>query len=133
MTEAQRARFLGARRTLLLEMQRAGVGLLLGSDAPQIMNVPGYSTHQELAYLVGAGLSPLEALQSGTLNVARFFGETDRGKVAPGMLADLILLEANPLENIENTARIAGVFYAGEWLDRGALARMIDEVRSRKL
>ncbi len=133
MTEAQRARFLEARRTLLREMQRAGVGLLLGSDAPQIMNVPGYSTHQELAYLVGAGLTPLEALQSGTLNVARFLGETDRGKVATGMVADLILLEANPLENIENTSRIAGVFQAGEWLDRGALARMIDDVRGRKL
>lgn len=133
MTEAQRTRFLNARRILLLEMQRAGVGLLLGSDAPQIMNVPGYSTHQELAYLVGAGLTPLEALQTGTLNVARYLGETDRGRVAPGMVADLILLEANPLEDIENTTRIAGVFHGGEWLDRAALARLVDGVRSRKL
>jgi imidazolonepropionase-like amidohydrolase len=133
MTEAQRARFLDARRTLLVEMQRAGVGLLLGSDAPQIMNVPGFSTHQELAYLVDAGLTPLEALQSGTINVARFLGEADRGQVAPGMVADLILLEGNPLEAIENTTRISGVFHGGEWLDRAALTRLIDGVRSRKL
>jgi imidazolonepropionase-like amidohydrolase len=133
MTEAQRGRFLDARRHLLLEMQRAGVGLLLGSDAPQIMNVPGYSVHQELAYLVGAGLTPLEALRSGTLNVARFLREPDRGQVAPGMVADLILLEGNPLEAIENTTKIAGVFHGGEWLDRGALARLIEGVRSRKL
>jgi imidazolonepropionase-like amidohydrolase len=133
MTEVQRARFLEARRALLLEMQRAGVGLLLGSDAPQIMNVPGYSAHQELVYLVDAGLTPLEALQTGTVNVARFFDEPDRGQIAPGMVADLILLESNPLEAIENTTKIAGVFQGGEWLDRGALARLIDEVRSRKL
>lgn len=133
VTEPQRARFLAARRALLVEMQRAGVGLLLGSDAPQIMNVPGYSTHQELAYLVDAGLTPLEALQSGTLNVARFLGETDRGRVAPGMVADLILLEGNPLQAIENTTRISGVLHGGEWLDRGALARLVDGVRSRKL
>ena len=133
MTEAQRARFLDARRTLLVEMQRAGVGLLLGSDAPQIMNVPGYSTHQELVYLVEAGLTPLEALQTGTLNVARFFGESDRGQVAPGMVADLVLLDANPLEDIGNTTRISGVFQGGDWLDRASLDQLVNDVRSRKL
>ncbi|MEE4172706.1 MAG: amidohydrolase family protein [Xanthomonadales bacterium] len=133
MTETQRARFLDARRALLKAMQEEGVGLLLGSDAPQIMNVPGFSAHQELAYLVQAGLTPLEALQTGTLNVARFLGEADRGQVAPGMIADLILLEANPLDDIGNTTRIAGVMHGGAWLDRGQLARMIDDVRSRGL
>ena len=133
MTDGQRARFLDVRRRLLLEMQKAGVGLLLGSDAPQIMNVPGYSAHQELAYYVSAGLTPLQALQTGTLNVARYLGEDDRGQVAPGMIADLLLLEANPLEDIHHTTRIVGVARGGRWFDRETLRQMLDGVRERKL
>jgi imidazolonepropionase-like amidohydrolase len=133
MNGEQRVRFLEVRRALLKEMQAAGVGLLLGSDAPQIMNVPGYSVHQELAYLVAAGLTPLEALQTGTVNVARYFGEDDRGRIAPGMVADLLLLDANPLEDIHNTTRIRGVANGGHWYDQATLASMLDAVRGRKL
>lgn len=134
MTPAQRERFLAARRALILELQRAGAGLLLGSDAPQIMNVPGYSLHQELALYVEAGLTPLQALQTGTVAVARYFGEEDRrGQVAEGMVADLLLLEANPVEDIRNTDRILGVARAGRWYDRAALDRLLDGVRERKL
>jgi imidazolonepropionase-like amidohydrolase len=134
MTPAQRERFLAARRALLLELQRAGAGLLLGSDAPQIMNVPGFSLHQELALYVKAGLTPLEALQTGTINVARYFGEDDsRGRIAENLLADFVLLEANPLDDIRNTSRILGVARTGSWYDRGALERLLDGVRERKL
>ncbi len=133
MSLEQRRAFLQARRALLDAMQEAGVGLLLGSDAPQIMNVPGYSVHQELAWLVDAGLTPLEALQTGTLNVARFFGETDRGEVAPGQVADLVLLAANPLEDIGNTARILGVARDGRWYGRAELDERLAGVRTRKL
>lgn len=133
MSEAQRERFIHARRALLAAMQAAGAGLLLGSDAPQIMNVPGYSVHQELAWLVDAGLTPLQALQTGTVNVARFFGEDDRGTIDRGQVADLVLLEANPLEDIAHTTRIRGVVLGGAWRDRAALDALLAGVRERKL
>jgi imidazolonepropionase-like amidohydrolase len=130
---AQRAAFLAARHRLLRELQAAGAGLLLGSDAPQIMNVPGFSTHQELEYLVNAGLTPLQALQSGTLNVARFFNETDRGEIAENHVADFILLEANPLEDIRATNDIIGVMRSGIWYDREALDSMLEDAKTRGL
>lgn len=126
-----RRRFLQVRRALIGALQRADAGLLLGSDAPQIMNVPGFSVHQELEHLVGAGLSPLQALRTGTSKVAEFLGEGDRGRVAEGQVADFILLEADPLEDIRNTTAILGVARGGEWYDRDALDRMLAAVRSR--
>jgi imidazolonepropionase-like amidohydrolase len=131
--EADRREFLATRRALIGALQNAGAGLLLGSDAPQIMNVPGYSVHQELQHLVASGLTPLEALRTGTVNVARFFGEDDRGRVAPGMAADFVLLGANPLEDISNTAAVRGVARDGRWLDQAELARLREDVRSRGL
>jgi len=128
---AERRNFLQARRRLIRELQAAGAGLLLGSDAPQIMNVPGFSTHQELAYLVGAGLTPLQALQSGTISVARFFGFSDQGEVAAGNVADLLLLGGDPLRDIGNTTRILGVMRAGRWYARAELDEMLEGVKAR--
>ena len=130
-TREQRNAFLTARRALIRELQHAGAGLLLGSDAPQIMNVPGFSVHQELAYMVAAGLTPLQALQSGTVNVARFLGHPDRGEVAAGYAADFILLESNPLDNIRATSGILGVMRAGNWYGRERLDRMLRDVEER--
>lgn len=130
---ADRARFLATRRALIAALQAHGAGLLLGSDAPQIMNVPGFSVHQELAWLVGAGLSPLQALQSGTTNVAQFFGFEDQGQVMPGMVADFVLLAANPLDDIANTTRILGVAHSGQWHDRATLDRWLAGVLERGL
>lgn len=129
--EAERGRFIDMRRRLIAALQRAGAGLLLGSDAPQIMNVPGFSVHEELACLVAAGLTPLQALQTGTLNVARFFGETDRGAVRVGYAADLLLLERNPLEDIGATATPVGVMRDGRWYDQDELSRILAAVRGR--
>ena len=127
----QREAFITARRALIRALQDAGAGLLLGSDAPQIMNIPGFSAHQELAYLVAAGLTPLQALQSGTVNVARFFGHRDQGEVAAGHVADFILLENNPLQEIGATIGISGVMRAGEWYSREQLDRMLEEIEDR--
>ena len=126
-----RERFLVMRRTLVRELQSAGAGLLLGSDAPQIMNVPGYSIHEELGFMVGAGLTPLEALQSGTLNVAAFFGNQNHGSVKPGYIADLVLLQTNPLDNITATTQILGVMRGGAWFSREALDTLLRQVKSR--
>jgi len=130
-TPEDRERFLAARKALILALQEAGAPLLLGSDAPQIFNVPGVSTHQELAYLVDAGLTPLQALQSGTINVAKFFQEADRGTIAVGQVADLLLLAANPLENIHNSTRILGVSRDGRWFNQADLERRLTAIRER--
>lgn len=128
-----RRRFLEARRALIAALDEAGATILLGSDAPQIMNVPGYSVHQELGYMVDAGLTPRAALRSGTTAVAAFFGFDDQGAVAPGKIADLVLLEANPLEDIAHTTAILGVARGGRWYDRTRLDAMLEDVRSRGL
>ncbi len=109
------------RRRLILELHRAGAGLLLGSDAPQSFNVPGFSLHRELKVLVEAGLTPYEALRTGTAAVAEFLG-SNTGLVAVGRDADLVLLDANPLLDIGNSNRIHGVMLRGSWLPASELA-----------
>lgn len=116
---------------MLRRMAAAGVGILAGSDAS---NEPfvyvGASLHDELALLVEAGLTPLQALQSATLNPARYLEATDSlGTVAPGKLADLVLLDANPLEDIRNTSRIRAVVLNGRYLDREALDALLEQAR----
>ena len=110
--------FIQLRRKLILACQQNGVGLLLGSDAPQIFNVPGFSIRHELNYLVKAGLTPYQALQTGTVNVAKFYNETDRGTIKQGNIADLVLLNENPLVDIGQVGNIGGVFLNGKWLSR---------------
>jgi imidazolonepropionase-like amidohydrolase len=114
---ARARRFVEMRGRLIKALHDAGAGLLLGSDAPQIFQVPGFSIHHELRLLVDAGLTPYEALRTGTRNVAVFLGEEERfGTVATGRRADLILLEADPLADIANVERRAGVMVNGRWL-----------------
>ena len=120
------------RIALVGAMDRAGVPLLAGSDAANPFVVWGFSLHEELTLLVEAGLSPLEALQATTLNPARYLEAIDSlGSVAPGRLADLVLLDANPLEDIRNTQRIAGVVLNGRYLDRQALDELLAQEASR--
>jgi imidazolonepropionase-like amidohydrolase len=118
------ARAIEIRRELILALHRAGAGLLLGSDAPQVFNVPGFSLHHELGFLVAAGLTPFEALQTGTTAVAEYLG-SNTGTVAVGREADLILLDANPLDDIGNSKRIHGVMLRGAWYSASALESML--------
>ena len=107
------------RRKLILACQKGGVGLLLGSDAPQIFNVPGFSVHHELKYLVDAGLTPYEALKTGTVNVASYLGKSDsRGVIKQGYAADLVLLNGNPLKDITQTKSVEGVMIGKKWLSK---------------
>jgi len=112
------------RRRVILELHRAGAGLLLGSDSPQVFNVPGFSLHQELDALVAAGLTPYEALRTGTVAVSEFF-DSNAGTVAVGRDADLVLLNANPLENVRHAHRIHGVMLRGAWLSADSLAERL--------
>lgn len=125
------AGFLKLRRKMIYECQKGGVGMLLGSDAPQVYNVPGFSIHHELQYMVNAGLTPFEALQMGTVNVARFFERSDAGTIKTGNVSDLVLLSGNPIENIRNTSRIEGVMLGNLWLSKefiaGELKKLVKE------
>jgi imidazolonepropionase-like amidohydrolase len=113
--------FIKLRRKLIYECQKNGVGLLLGCDAPQVFNVPGFSTHNELQYLVAAGLTPYEALQTGTVNVAKYLNLADAGTIRPGAIADLILIDGNPLSNVANTKNVQGVMLRGQWLSKAEI------------
>ncbi len=115
------------RREIILALHRAGAGMLLGSDAPQVFNVPGFSLHRELGLLVEAGLTPFEALRTGTVAVAEFLG-SNTGIVEVGREADLVLLDADPLADIDNTTRIHGVMLRGSWLSRRALDERLERL-----
>ena len=113
---------------LLRAMHVAGVPLLAGTDS----NSFGFSLHRELEALVAVGLSPGEALQTATTNPARFAGlEKEVGRVAAGYAADLVLLDANPFQDIRNTSRINAVILRGQLLDRAALDAMLEKSRLR--
>lgn len=119
-----RRRRLDRVRTVVGRMAELGVPLLAGSDVhPTIaFTFPGASLHDELALLVDAGLSPLQALRTATSGPARFLGARDSlGAVEPGRLADLVLLDADPLAEIDNTRRIRGIVLGGRWLPRDTL------------
>lgn len=120
------ARAIELRRALILALHEAGAGLLLGSDAPQIFNVPGFSLHRELGFLVSAGLTPYAALRTGTVAAAEFLG-TNTGTVAVDRNADLLLLDANPLLDIRNTRRIHGVMVRGDWYSSIVLDEKLEE------
>jgi imidazolonepropionase-like amidohydrolase len=102
---------------ILKALHGGGVRLLLGSDAPQQFNVPGYSIHREMKSMADAGISNYEIVKSGTANVGEYFKAQDTfGTIATGQRADLILVDANPLQNLANLARRSGVMVRGRWL-----------------
>jgi hypothetical protein len=127
----QRMRMLLTRyRKLVGDMHSAGVGLLAGTDTNPLNPVlPGWGLHQELALLVECGLTPLEALQTATLNPARYFGKlNEMGTIEEGKAADLVLLDADPLADIRNTQKIAAVVLRGKYHSRQALDAMLERV-----
>ncbi len=128
----QRQAFTALRRRFIKALHDGGVPFLLGSDAPQVWNVPGFSTHRELGALVAAGLTPYQALRTGTVNVAKFMNEEGRsGVVRTGARADLLLLDANPLEDVGNSMRIHGVVVNGRWIGAAERGRMLEALAPR--
>lgn len=114
--------------SLTARAEAAGVPILVGTDTI----VGGFRMHDEMRLLVRAGLSPARVLRAATLDAARYAGqERDFGTVAVGKHADLVLLTANPLDDIGNTRKISGVFLAGRYYDRGALDRLLAFARSQ--
>jgi imidazolonepropionase-like amidohydrolase len=128
---AHRAQYLQTRARMIRALDDAGVPVLLGADAPQVFNVPGFSAHRELHLYVAAGLTPFRALRTGTYNVAQHLGEGGAaGVVRPRARADLILLDANPLDNIENSMRIHGVVLNGRWIGAEERTRRLEALRT---
>jgi imidazolonepropionase-like amidohydrolase len=127
--EAQWQKMIGLRQQLLRALYQAGVPILLGSDAPQVFNVPGFSLHHETAAMKEAGLSNFAILQSGTANPAQFFQQSQEfGTIGIGKSADLILLDGNPLENLQNLWKQSGVMLRGKWLDKTYIAAELRKI-----
>jgi imidazolonepropionase-like amidohydrolase len=127
----QARRFLQIRKDLTRTLYEEGPDLLLlGADAPQMFNPPGFSIHRELEIKVDAGLTPFQALRTGTVNVARYLGEdNESGRVLPGYRADLLLLSVNPLETLPFGHAIEGVVRDGVYLSRTELDELLAGVR----
>ena len=129
---ATRKHFVAKELEVVNAMHRAGIQFLAGTDTPPGVYIfPGFSLHEELQRFVAAGFTPMEALQTATLNPAKFLGMEDRlGTVEKGKLADLVLLDANPLDDIRNTQKIDGVIVRGRYLPRADLDKMLAGVEA---
>ncbi len=131
-TTAQWEQFDAIRQQLIKALSDNGHGMLLGSDAPQLFNVPGFSIHHEMQDMAYAGMTHLQILQSGTVNPARFFGQEDVfGQVKEGLVADLVLLETNPMADLAALQQLAGVFRNGIWYAKADLDKELLEIRER--
>jgi imidazolonepropionase-like amidohydrolase len=125
-----RQKYFAANLQMVGAMHRAGVPFLAGTDtAPGVYIMPGFSLHDELANFVEAGFAPMESLQTATSNAAKFLGmESNYGSVEAGKVADLVLLGANPLDDIHHTKKITAVIVNGRFFDRAALDRILKQV-----
>lgn len=122
---------LDRRKWLVGKLFRAGVPMLAGTDTPNPFCFPGFALHDELALMVDSGVTPLGALQAATRNPAMFLNATDKyGSVAPGKVADLVLLDADPLKDIHNTTKISEVFLGGREFDRAALDQLLKNAQT---
>ena len=122
-------KLMGLRRRLVEALSDGGASVMLGSDAPGRFCVPGFSLRHEAQAMVKAGMTPAQVVRAGTIEVARYFGlEKVSGTVAVGKRADLILVDGNPLDDVANIFRAAGVMVNGRWLPRGELDAMLSEI-----
>jgi imidazolonepropionase-like amidohydrolase len=125
-------RVIDNRMRLLKAMSDGGVKILMGTDAPQQFSVPGFSLHRELLRMREAGMTPEQILVSGTRRVGEYFAASDRfGTVAPGQRADLLLLTADPLADVANLTKRAGVMVRGRWLSEADIQKRLAEIAAR--
>jgi imidazolonepropionase-like amidohydrolase len=116
---------------MVRRMHEAGVLMLAGTDSLDPHNVPGFALAKELELLVHAGFTPMEALQSATIRPAEFYGRSDAGSIAAGNIADLVLLDANPVVDIANVKKIQGVFAKGRYFSRSDLDHILEAIKIR--
>ncbi len=131
-SEEQWKEFHKIRSLLIKKLSENGHGMLLGSDSPQLFNVPGFSIHKEMQDMANAGMSNLEIIRSGTINPAIFFGMEDSfGQVKEGMDADLVLLESDPLESLTGLRNPIGVMRQGRWISKVEMDRELQQIAER--
>jgi imidazolonepropionase-like amidohydrolase len=119
------------RTKILAEMHKAGVKILMGTDAPQLFSVPGFSIHRELPHMQAAGMSNYEILKSGTKNVGEYFADWDKfGTISAGQRADLILLNSNPLNDLSVIKDHSGVMVQGKWYSREMIDKKLTEIEA---
>lgn len=117
------------RTYILSEMNKAGVKILMGTDAPQLFSVPGFSIHRELPSMKAAGMTNYEIIQSGTKNVGEYFADWDDfGIIAEGQRADLVLVNGNPLEDLTTIENHSGVMVQGLWYSREMIDGKLAEI-----
>lgn len=136
MTPARRERYLALRREMLKALADAQAPLLMGTDSPQMFNVPGFALHRELRVARASGLTNYQILTSGTRNVGQYIRESlkldgDIGTVVAGQWADLVLLDGNPLVDLDNLTRRSGVFVRGRWVPASELAAGLERIRAK--
>jgi imidazolonepropionase-like amidohydrolase len=130
---AQRERYFALRRQLIKALYDGGVPILHGSDAPQILNIPGVAALDELVLMVETGLTPYQVLRSATHDVAVHFGTTaTTGTIAEGKRADLLIVEANPLQDIGNARARFGVVVNGRWLPRADIDQRLQVLQNQR-
>ena len=122
------ARVIEIRKKMLKALQDEGARIVFGTDAPQIFNVPGFSIHREISIMASAGLTPYEILASATRNAAEHFQTDAFGRVKVGARADLVLLDANPLDDAANVAKRSGVMVRGHWLPEAEIQARLAEL-----
>jgi imidazolonepropionase-like amidohydrolase len=129
---ATRRKFIDKELEVVRMLEKAGVPFLAGTDTPAGVHIfPGFSLHEELERFVAAGFTPLEALQTATLNPAQFFGMAGQlGAIEEGKLADMVLLSANPMEDIANTEKIAYVFVNGRYFSHSQIEKLLRGVEA---
>ena len=136
VTSELAARYLALRRQALKALADAGAPLLMGTDSPQLFMVPGFALHRELGIIAEAGLTPYQMYESGAKNVARYVAEQLKqdgrfGTVAVGNRADLVLLDANPLQSVANLTRRAGVMVRGHWVSASEIEKGLAELAAK--
>ena len=129
--ESNRSRLFQRQLETVGAMYRAGVRILAGTDSAGLYLYPGFSLHDELVLLVKAGLTSMQALQAATIDPAKYLGLSESlGTVEKGKIADMVLLEANPLEDISNTQKIAAVILRGRLISKSDIRAMYSRVES---
>ncbi|HUF11170.1 MAG TPA: amidohydrolase family protein [Rhodothermales bacterium] len=117
------------RMRLLRELNDAGAHILMGTDAPQMFSVPGFSVHHEMERMVEAGMTPYEVYRTGSVMIGRYLGDHDAvGTITEGAQADLVLVDANPLEDVAHVKEPAGVMVRGRWLSEEDIQSRLSEI-----
>jgi imidazolonepropionase-like amidohydrolase len=136
MTPEVAARHLALRRQALKALADAGAPLLMGTDSPQLFMVPGFALHRELGIVAEAGVTPYQMYESGARNVARYVAEQLKqdgafGTIAVGNRADLVLLDANPLQSVANLTKRAGVMVRGRWVSSAEIEKGLADLAAK--